>query len=295
MFQIKCSLLSLPFLYTLQQGIPSERKSVSAGNGLYFEFTLDSTSHNTNFVSLTVLYGDPDLYITKCREGETEARFPSRFDADWESLTNSDRDVIVLPHGELSPNSCKYRILVYGFRESQFKILWSSGGMIELRDGTPQRADVESRKYTRFIIPVTPQVLDKELQIVVTPLNGDPDLLVSRSNPQVNFTDYEWISRSFGGDAVTIASTFHQGTEAYYIGVYGFSACSFTILASFESPITLADGVPQSDYVTSGGGKIYTLHTSGNSHDDVTITVTPQVIGKRKELITKTKKKSTFC
>lgn len=73
-----------------------------------------------------------------------------------------------------------------------------------------------------------------------------------------NATHFDWSARSFGQDSITIPkSRLHLGN--YYIAVYAFTNCSFTIVAHLDGPIDLQDGVPQSAEVSQEASRYFQL------------------------------------
>jgi len=114
--------------------------------------------------------------------------------------------------------------------------------------------------------PTTRQVLDEgiDLTIQVTAFTGDPDLYVSRYPvTRPNVTTATWIRRSYGDDFVTIMyGTPHSGPGRYFIGVYGYSNTSYSVLATMHAymPIVLVDGIPQTGFVNRSVSAMYAFY-----------------------------------
>ncbi len=84
----------------------------------------------------------------------------------------------------------------------------------------------------------------KHLRVVLTAFAGDPDLYMSRasSDPSAlpNQTSYEWASTLFRGDTITVPTSDPRLCSCtYIIGVFGFSASSFSLLATSTESIQL--------------------------------------------------------
>lgn len=120
--------------------------------------------------------------------------------------------------------------------------------------------------YEYFQVKVVDPSAD--LLISVTPFSGDPDLYVGQPElPHPSKDNYTWASRGFGGDTITIQAeamkeyctpipALGEGCD-YYIGVYGWTNTSFSIMASLSMgwtrPIVLTPGQPQNGQVKKNG------------------------------------------
>ena len=72
---------------------------------------------------------------------------------------------------------------------------------------------------------------NEQLGIALTALSGDPDLYISTTgNPTTN--SYNWVGTWYGGDLIRIGYTQgYQSTATFYVGVYGNTQASYSILA----------------------------------------------------------------
>jgi len=251
------------------------------GADQYFQFTFDSTRNSEVTVTVTTLYGDVDVYVTKPAAPGEQPRVPSVTDFDWASTTSGESDVITMAHSELVPGEQTYFILLHAVVDSMYVLMGSTQqGIIHLSVGIPQRETVQrgEDEYFQFDIPASERT--KDLSITVTPLSGDPDLVVSTTLQYPNISMncngpcYDQRSSLLGGDVILFPHTRFGAAEQVYIAVWGYTTSTFTITVSMEAPVTLADGIPQAGSVLVGGGVYYQLNT-GTSHEDITIRVTP--------------------
>ena len=71
------------------------------------------------------------------------------------------------------------------------------------------------------------------IQVSVAPSEGDPDLFISATKPQPTLVDSTWLSKTKGGETITLPSNhadFPPGARTLYIGVRSRqNRCTFTI------------------------------------------------------------------
>jgi hypothetical protein len=126
---------------------------------------------------------------------------------------------------------------------STFSIVVSTAeATTTLQDSVPVRASVAQRRYNyyRFNNPAA----GASLEVSVTVFSGDADLTVSTS-PTPTLYNGSWVSISTGGDTIAIPSA---DAGWHYIGVYGFTNASYSVVAHVASPnqtMHLVSGVPQ--------------------------------------------------
>lgn len=130
----------------------------------------------------------------------------------------------------------------------------------ELVPGEAMQGSLQAHDYVYYSIPGM-HSLEQDLTIAVTPFSGDPDLYVSIKEKHPTMTDYTWSRAHLGGDTITIPAENADGCGAkencvYYIGIYGYAAATYTVLASWSNaePVKLRPGQPQNDHVPAGGG-----------------------------------------
>eukprot|EP00499_Haloplacidia_sp_CaronLabIsolate_P003203 CAMPEP_0196770370 /NCGR_PEP_ID=MMETSP1104-20130614/1097_1 /TAXON_ID=33652 /ORGANISM="Cafeteria sp., Strain Caron Lab Isolate" /LENGTH=2418 /DNA_ID=CAMNT_0042140481 /DNA_START=96 /DNA_END=7352 /DNA_ORIENTATION=+ len=254
--------------------------NTTSAQPLYYTVEIDNNLlGNEVEVSLTVFYGDPDIFVYKPPAGNCQAspwqHQPNRWESDYAADSTGHRDIITIPKAELVAGKCTYGIMVDSFtRDSRFAFYVSdTGADLVLIQDIPVRAYVARGEYDYFKYTIPAAHKGDELFISVTPISGDPDLLVARGDhPTVGTA--EWSSYSYGGDLVTVPATYHSN-QTYYIGVYGFSASTFSIAVNLKGTIMLADGIPQHGMVAKTGEARFRLFTDG-SEKDITFTVAPE-------------------
>ncbi len=205
------------------------------------------------------------------------------------AMYQSGTSIITIPYNAANcenPDQCYYFLTIVGAStHTEFNVLSSrETSFIQLAQGVPVRATGQKDKFTYFFIQNDNPGYD--LIFIVTPISGDPDLFVSKTErkPNKDNTPAEQSARGKGTDAVT----FTDATAGVYnIGVESVDRNSeFTILAILNKiseedvPITLADGEPQDYALTSLGHKLFRLDLRSDPvHADLTIAVN-QAYGK---------------
>ncbi len=217
-------------------------------------------------IAVTPLSGDPDLYVSLAHE------FPRRgMNATRESRNLAGDTVVYDP----APAGL-YHIGVLGYRATTFTVnalIHSRNGTTQdevlLTDGQPQSAVNRAASWSYFTFNL-PQATS-ELTISVTRVYGDPDLYVGFGR-RPNRTSFAYHSIRYGNDFIAIRD---PAVGRYRLGVFAFSAASFTILAKTENTSTvLQDSVPVHDALNPRQSTTYTFN-----HDDlgrdVTFVLTP--------------------
>lgn len=169
----------------------------------------------------------------------------------------------------------------------------SGAGTLKLVDGIAFHEDLKASTFEYFEFLVTDA--QSALTISVTSLGrGDPDLYISTTNPHPNKTNSMWRATNYLADSITISpDDANFGLGHYYIGmrffvylffiqgVYAYSDCTFTIIASAQHDIQLQNGIPQSavvsrsatsyfDFSIVPGNINYFLLIINLAHDDLT-------------------------
>ncbi len=142
----------------------------------------------------------------------------------------------------------------------------SSGtAVVTLLPGVPMRDSLNVNEYDYFKFSVDQST---EIQLVLTPLSGDPDMYVNcgigpNATVLPNATNgAPWSSRLVGLDVITIHPNDPNACHGvpgsatnYYVGVTSFTRnASFSLLAYATSadPVLLVDGQPQTGEVDTG-------------------------------------------
>jgi len=254
----------------LSTGTP-QTGTLGGGQFAYYRITLDSGSVDLSLV-LTRTYGDPDLYITTNIDSEDV----SMTNYMWRSIAYGDDSWTIAASDDNFCADCTYYILVDAFQACQFTLTAStSDGSTTLQQETPLQASVETGAYAYFRTFVTSNV--EELTITISPLGrGDPDLYVSATNSRPTRESYTWQGNRVMGDSVSIPNTdTNFCTNCWiYIGVYGYTATTFSVVAHYGGSTSLQDGVPQSGHVERSEMVYYTF-AAWRGHDEFTVTLTP--------------------
>ena len=151
---------------------------------------------------------------------------------------------------------------------------------IPLQNGVSFTATTERHMWEYYSIPVTSTGYD--LHIVCTTITGDPDLYVSTqvTHPNASESWHEWHSNQWLDDSIFIENA---EVATYYIGVYGYTNSTYTMVASISSHVPdsindlvhLVDGQPQTGVVEENQLRYYSFEiAAGVQHESVTFTVT---------------------
>ena len=295
-------------MYTLvvRQGVElllfdglAQHDSTPAGVGRYYAFNVGKASESMlQGVSFDVFVqqGDVDIYVL-AQASSTEGTVlpvvtPPRYNYSSSAQWYRPMHLSIGPGdpGFLS-TSGRYHVLVVGkAAHSNFTVFASSrAGITTLRDGTAQPEDCRAGEYEYFKFVVNNRSLD--VDIVVTPLSGDPDVYVScTSDPTHTATGYPsryrghyyWASMQAGvADSIHIAHDAphacanQDGGGTYYIAVYGYQDSTFSIVASTDNGManTLVDGMPQHGVVARQGIKLYQFYLD-TAAGDLTLSLT---------------------
>lgn len=215
-------------------------------------------------VTLTYAFGDPDIYMSTLD-------LPNSTFYTWHS-SSAQTDQIYLPN----PVPAVYFIGVHGYSTSNFTLV-ASTGITELQEGVAFRTNVTARAWQYYSFYVTNT--SRDLSIILTPFSGDPDLVMSRAtgNPDdlPNNTHHEWSSTLYQGDAITVPHTDSRLCLCtYIIGVYGYTAASYSLVAVSSDFVQLQDGQPQAGQVAKGAFAYYRIEVP-DAGSDITFSVTP--------------------
>ena len=284
---------------TLNNGYPQDG-SVTLQHYAYYSFAAPSTDDSTVInLALSTISGDADMYIT------LDGREPSRTVWDYHGVgTGATELVSIRADGAGCPRPgsstcscpqagpCNVKIAVYGFKRSVYNIMASIEGVeMLLQDNVPSMVHVNASEYAffRYSVPLA-TLAGKRLTVTVNPVNGDPDLFVSKlyHNPTAATKALHpadvFVGASFGDDEVVITPTEGLSAGIYHIGVQAFGVGStFTVVAALtddaETTITgLLPGTPSTGSVLAGEFTMYGFTAQfgdAASVQDVRFTITP--------------------
>jgi len=143
--------------------------------------------------------------------------------------------------------------------------------------GMPQRASVEVSQMLYFQMHLGADAAEADVVFTVTADFGDPDIYVSTDGLPPTQSHYDAIASRFGADSLTIGARneAHCVECVYYIGVYGWSASNFTIVATTSTGVTtLQLGVPAAGRLSAGERAAYRVFVDDAS-DALRVTLTP--------------------
>jgi len=230
---------------SLIDGLPIGGRIRVSGQYMYYKFRPTDRRFAVDF-ALQVRFGDADLYISMSPAIPTSANHTwhsSHLGSDFLTINSNDP----LACGNVDEKDvCEYVIAVHSYTPTQFTMAATSTMVSgQLQNGIPVYGEVRQHEYSYYWINVV-NFHQPLLYITLTALSGDPDLYVDRHMQHPN-TSAEFISRNWGSEEISVTDP-ERG--AYYIGVYAFNNCSFTITASFGEPAQLSVGRPYSDAIT---------------------------------------------
>ena len=130
-----------------------------------------------------------------------------------------------------------------------------------MNENQPQQAKTFRGTYTYFRYDLT-HLLNTNFTISVTPVDGDPDIYVSSKIAQPTKDNFEQSSSLYGFDLVVVQHTAQSVPGlAYYIGVYAFTDCHYTIaIRTAEQALRVVEGHALSDMVENGEMNYYVYH-----------------------------------
>jgi len=262
---------------SLQIGVPVSG-TVSVHTMQFYTFEVSDANSDIS-IAVTARDGNVNLFVAVNYE-------PSQTNYTWAQQGWFSGDVLTLRHADAgfcasSPSGapCVYYLGVYGISASNYTLTVSSGAeATTLADGVPVRAHLEAGTYGYYQFALAG--VGHELDITLTALSGDPDIIMSNdtvcARPRFGMLcPHVWTSGQAGSDSLTVVSA---APGHYYIGVYAFTNTTFVISAYSRDPagdsvINLVNGQPQSGTVDQRTYKYYQIHASDGSPLSITLSV----------------------
>lgn len=284
----------------LLDGVP-ELGILAVGEVAYYSLSLPPqrapTPRRRVEVSVTPLWGDPDLYIAF----PPTLPGPSKNNS-YESLNAAGPEDIVMRDGDPTwycpdwSQRCDITIAVYGYSACIYSVQASAGRPTVLSPGVPQSGEVDAGGgfYTYYTFQAN-NTASEVVLLSLTPTMGDPDMYVSTSVTGVLPTNapgsYFWASSGLGAEVVSVDaagdghSCFRSPSApgsppcVYTVGVmaYGGAPAAFSITARTRdgSPVRLSPGVPVEGAVEALGYNRYTAQYDPRlGYLEVTVTPT---------------------
>jgi hypothetical protein len=198
----------------------------------------------------------------------------------WKANTwNSD--AITIPYTD--PDYCifcTYYITVYADRRSSYSIVAAFEQSFQLTDGQPQRGHVDDGAM--FYYEYRPADLTQEITVTLSNQLGLTQLYISTTGypERTNPATWQWEADWFTSVKSIIINPEHPNSChdfwcTYYIGVYGMSNASYSILAAtYASTIPLIPNEPQRHHVEAGDWQYFNARID-NTGLDLSVVVTP--------------------
>ncbi|KAL1503384.1 hypothetical protein AB1Y20_011435 [Prymnesium parvum] len=284
-YSISATVRTQGAIITLQEGVPLH-DGVPVHQYHFYAFDVVQADASVR-VTLTPFSGDVDLYGSFVRPR------PTKEFHNFSSINSgpaTDQLLIYPDDPHFCPSvPCQLYVSAYGYsgENSTFSLVALTTLPAHLVDGRPQQGSLEANSWDYYSFRVGGAV--ESFEVVVSPSFGDPDIYVSaggRSRPTRN--SYSWRANDNGGDSLEVSAPSADpgawcGNCTYTIGVYGWSACSYTITATSRArgrsaSVLLQEGVPVSSRVRYQEIQYYQFIIA-DANRGVTISATPEGFG----------------
>jgi len=187
----------------------------------FYKITLPK--NKTLRVRLTNLQADVDLYVKK---GE---RVRVQFNDCYSSKgRTSDEECLVTNEGE----SSQYTILVYGFRESDYRVNATIEDAEQITNLTKDIAIHDSVEYKGEKIYKYLIKKNKPTTVTLSDLTADADLRI-KLGKRVNLNTFDCKSTN-GGTKVDECTITSKKDDTLYIQVYGYRSANYSLKVSQE-------------------------------------------------------------
>jgi len=288
--------------------LPSPPHCPSQQTYRYFEITSARHTSQDLVVTATPLGGDVDLFMSV----KKYLPFPDRERFEWssthlgaDSLVIAEEDPKNCRHQQQQQGGCVYRVGVYGYVGGGFTLLarWNSSEPVPLTLGRPQSDSVTAGTFRQYTFDLSPEALSGEvrdaktgptpvvdLEVLLQPLNGDPDVYVTLDGERPTAEHYQYRSSDWGSTADRIVVGPHDslyqrlcpgGRCKVRVGVFGFHDASFSLLLSaLSEPIRLQLDQPMATTLRPTLAQRFTVPWPGGGATGVVgsvrVTVSPQ-------------------
>lgn len=272
---------------TLSSGTP-QRGHVDPHFSQYYMYTVTDTSFDV-VVAATTFYGDPDMYISTWPH-----TYPSGSNFTWMTAYWGD-DTITIQSSSLKENcgasikhngNCELYIAVTGYTNTSYSILaYMDEGFKHpsvLFNGQAQSGSVEKGDYTyySFQISIADNAVATSITFTMTPTSGgDADMFIvlrpDGGEPGRNNADYKTSQGSGQVDEIRLTpnSMYYCMHCTAYIAVFGFTASSFSIVATTDNMIGLVGGLSSGGSVREDEYRYYSVYNA-DPMANVVITLT---------------------
>eukprot|EP00948_MAST-09A_sp_MAST-9A-sp1_P003930 g3930.t1 len=265
----------------LEEGLPAGNK-VSKDEEIHY--VIDHDNHATNRrvddslkrITITVTAtggGYVALAVNKCTDEECTSRIPtgtSLSDSDYyqDGQATSNPVIVIRDPCAGSSDYCKFMVTVRGLAAQSFTSVsfYTPWSVVSLREAIPFTGQVDQGQYDCFQYTLLQD--SKDVEIIVTEIDGDPDVFVSKADPNdtgvtlPNRYNYTWGSLAVGLDIVTIRENDPNACKVdlnenfycnYLMCVHGYTNSSYSIVIkdNDNTPVLLSDGSPLQGHVDS--------------------------------------------
>lgn len=265
---------------------------------LYFVLNVPKSSLADITFMVTPIFGDPDIYVNPAAKGffVTPADVKDKVPAVWDSAHSFGTDSVLVDHNdpeyvrvaEGNLLYLQYYITVRAMENTRFAVrAYAATSVMTLTAGTPivdQISDM-SYHYYRFV-----ESRDSTQDVIfdVSPLEGDPDLLVgcqistlfnSSGFPSKRYGHHNYSSASMGEDSILVPGGNDNPHKCqggvYYLAVYGFHTTRFSLTALHQGGVVrLQDGVTIRATSYPNIGRLFSFKM-GVEPEQLSVTLTP--------------------
>ena len=244
-----------------------------------FYFPLSMISQNLS-IYLTSYDGDADLYVKFCQHRcvlTASSINSAEVYRSQGSQALQTLDFSYEPESFCVFSSCNFAIAVLAKSQTYFSLVVTSGdSRIVLQQGRSFIMSFPTAGYKLYEFSVT-NLTVTQVEFVLTPVFGDPDICVNFNSEEVNGCDKSSVKNGIEADIVS----FYRGDErdslagVYLVKVLCEEGCYYSIVVRESIPmknstVHLIPGHPQKDVlqnVTDRDYRIYYIDVGESDHD----------------------------